>query len=231
VSVNVDLAALGKLLAAPARATMLDALFDGNAWAASDLARVARVSPSTASGHLELLERRGLVAVRRDGRRRLFSLAGPEVAEALEFLGTLAPPLRPRGLSEVSRNEALRLGRTCYDHLAGRLGVELTELLVRRDILLPASESFAPTPAGERVLAEAGIEVEPLRHLRRPLSRACLDWSERRPHLAGALGAALLARFEAVNGLERRNGTRAVRLRPAGLALFAELGAELAQTA
>jgi len=227
MATNADVAALGRLLAAPARAAMLDALFDGDAWSVGDLARAARVSTSTASEHLDQLRKGGLVAAARNGRYRLYRLASPEVAHALECLGALAPPLAARGLAEDSRNEALRLGRTCYDHLAGRLGVAVTEALVDRGHLLDAADGFAPTAAGERALASIGVAVEDLRRARRPISRSCLDWSERRPHLAGALGAALLGRLEAVSGLERLNGSRAVRLRPRGRVLFAELGVDV----
>jgi DNA-binding transcriptional ArsR family regulator len=223
---NVDFGAVGRLLAAPARAVMLDALFDGEEWAVSDLARVARVAPSTASEHLELLRTGGLVTASRDGRYRRYRLAGVEVAEALEYLGTLAPPMPARGLSESSRNEALRLGRTCYDHLAGRLGVALTDALVERRYVSPAADDFAPTAAGVVALRTIEIDVETLRRGRRPVARSCLDWSERRPHLAGALGAALLARLDASGGLERVNGSRAVRLRRRGLELLAELDLE-----
>jgi DNA-binding transcriptional ArsR family regulator len=227
VASNVDTAAVGRLLAAPARAAMLDALFDGEAWSVRELARVSRVSPSTASEHLDLLRRGGLVVAARDGRHRRYRLAGPRVAEALECLGALAPPLPARGLSDSSRNEALRLGRTCYDHLAGRLGVAVTDALVDRAYLLGTADDFAPTPAGVRAFAAVEIDVAQLRYARRPLSRSCLDWSERRPHLAGALGAALLARLESVRGLERVNGGRAVQLRPRGRTLLADLGIEV----
>jgi DNA-binding transcriptional ArsR family regulator len=220
---NVDVAAVGRLLAAPARAAMLDALFDGDGWSVGELAHAARVAPSTASEHLELLRAGGLVVVARDGRRRRYRLAGPEVAHALECLGALAPPLRAHGLTDASRNDALRLGRTCYDHLAGRLGVAITDGLVERGYVLAARESFAPTPAGIQAFAAVRIDVEGLRGARRPVARSCLDWSERKPHLAGALGAALLARLESVRGLERLSGGRAVRLRPRGRTMLARL--------
>ncbi len=199
MAANVDLAAVGRLLAAPARAAMLDALFDGQPWSGRELAAVARISPSTASEHLQLLRRGGLVVASRDGRYRRYRLASAEVADALEWLGTLAPPLRARRLSDSSRNEALHLARTCYDHLAGRLGVAITDSLAER------------------------IDTEALRRSRRPLSRACLDWSERKPHLAGALGAALLARLESVHGLERLSPSRAIRVRPPGRTLLEQL--------
>jgi len=227
VATNVDVAAVGRLLAAPARAAMLDALFDGEAWSVHELAHCARVAPSTASEHLELLRKGGLVVASRDGRHRRYRLAGSDVAHALECLGALAPPLPVRGLADSSRNDALRLGRTCYDHLAGRLGVAVTDALVQRGHLRGAADNFAPTPAGVEAFAAVEIDVEGLRRARRSLSRSCLDWSERRPHLAGALGAALLARLESVRGLERLNGSRAVRLRASGRQLLGELDIEL----
>ena len=227
MTTNVDLGAVGRLLAAPSRAAMLDALFGGDAWSVRALARAARVSESTASERLDILRKGGLVVASRDGRQRRYRLASEEVAHALECLGALAPPLPPRGLTESSRNEALRLGRTCYDHLAGRLGVAVTEELVRRGRLHGAADRFAPTREGTRAFAAIEIDVEELRHARRPLSRSCLDWSERRPHLAGGLGAALLGRLDTAGGVERVNGSRAVRLRSRGRVLLAELGVEV----
>jgi len=223
VGTNVDVASVGRLLAAPARAAMLDALFDGDAWSVGELAHASHVSQSTASEHLELLRVGGLVVAARDGRYRRYRLAGPEVAHALECLGALAPRLSARGLTDASRNDALHLARTCYDHLAGQLGVAVTDGLVERGYLLGADESLAPTDAGIRAFARIRIDVEALRGLRRPVTRSCLDWSERKPHLAGALGAALLARLESVDGLERLPGGRAVRLRPRGRTLLARL--------
>jgi DNA-binding transcriptional ArsR family regulator len=222
VSETNDLAALGRLLAAPARAVMVDALFDGKAWSVGELAGAAGVSPSTASEHLQALAGGGLVVSVRDGRRRRYQLASDEIAQALESLSTLAP-LRPAsGLRAVTRSEAMRAARTCYDHLAGRLGVAVAEGLVAAEVVQPAERGFAPTARGARALAGAGIELDA--RTRRPATLACLDWSERRPHLAGALGAALLRRIEATGGLERLTPGRAVRLLPPGRALLASLG-------
>jgi DNA-binding transcriptional ArsR family regulator len=221
---TTDLAALGRLLAAPARAAMVDALFDGRAWSVGDLADAARVSPSTASEHLRALADGGLVTGLRDGRHRRYRLASDAIAAALESLSTLAP-LRPsNGLRAVTRNEAMRAARTCYDHLAGRLGVAVADGLVQAEVLQPAEQSFAPTTAGEGRLASVGIDLDALTRARRPATLACLDWSEHRPHLAGALGAALLGRLEATGGLERLAPGRAVRMLPSGWALLGSLG-------
>jgi DNA-binding transcriptional ArsR family regulator len=224
MATNVDLAAIGRLLATPARAAMIDALFDGQAWSVRKLAAAARVSPSTACEHLQRLRQAGLVVAARKGRYQLYRLKNDEVADALELLGTLAPPLPPRGLADSARNEALHAARTCYDHLAGRLGVAITDALVGRGYLSAADRGFMPTRAGDRAFAAVGIDTESLHRDRRPVARACLDWSERRPHLAGALGAALLARLESAHGIERLPRSRVVRLRPPGRALLSEMG-------
>jgi DNA-binding transcriptional ArsR family regulator len=222
---TTDLAALGRLLAAPARAAMVDALFDGRAWSVGELADAARVSPSTASEHLQALAAGGLVAGLREGRHRRYRLASDEIAGALESLSTLAPLRRSsNGLRAITRGEAMRAARTCYDHLAGRLGVAVADGLVQADVLRPAAQSFAPTAPGEGALAAVGIDLGALARTRRPTALACLDWSERRPHLAGALGAALLGRLEAIGGLERLAPGRAVRLLPPGRALLGSLG-------
>lgn len=221
---TTDLAALGRLLAAPARAAMVDALFDGRAWSVGELADAARVSPSTASEHLQALAAGGLVAGLREGRHRRYRLASDEIAGALESLSTLAPLRPPNGLRAITRSEAMRAARTCYDHLAGRLGVAVADGLVQAEVLRPAAQSFAPTAPGEGALAAVGIDLGALSRTRRPTALACLDWSEQRPHLAGALGAALLRRLEATGGLERLAPGRAVRLLPPGRALLGSLG-------
>jgi DNA-binding transcriptional ArsR family regulator len=224
VKASVDMAALGHLLGSPTRAAMLDALFDGRAWPVHELAAVAKVSPSTASEHLQLLRNGGLVVASREGRTHLYRLRGADVAAALELLGTLAPASQDSGLSASVRNDALHEARTCYDHLAGRLGVAITDALVGGGLVLGADDDLRTTAEGERRFAAIGVDIAALRRARRPLTRACLDWSERRPHLAGALGAALLARLRDVNGLERLPAPRAVRLLPAGRSLLDELG-------
>ncbi len=219
-----DLAALGRLLAAPARAAMVDALFDGRAWSVGALAAAAGVSSSTASEHLTALAGGGLVSSVREGRERRYRIANDSIAAALESLSTLAP-LRPaQGLRAVTRGEAMRAARTCYDHLAGRLGVDVADGLVSAGVLQPAEQGFAPTARGEHALGAVGIDLASLAGAKRPTTLVCLDWSEQRPHLAGALGAALLARLESTDGIERLAPGRAVRLRPPGEALLGSLG-------
>ncbi|GAA3756166.1 winged helix-turn-helix domain-containing protein [Micromonospora maritima] len=210
------LAGLAALLADPTRAEFCLALLDGRAWTAGELARRAGVAASTASDHLTRLVRGGLLAEERQGRHRYVRLADPSVAQLVEDLAarTPAPATSPRTLRAASAGAALAYARTCYDHLAGRLGVLLHDALLARGVLDRAG-GLALTPAGTAWLAELGVPVEPLRATRRPLVRDCLDWTERRPHLAGALGAALCGRFLDL-GWTARGAGRALRLTPAG---------------
>ncbi|MGC5331744.1 ArsR/SmtB family transcription factor [Micromonospora sp. DT62] len=219
------LARLAALLADDTRARFCLALLDGRAWTAGELARLAGVAPSTASDHLTRLVRGGLLVEQRQGRHRYVRLAGPSVAQLIEDLAghAPAPPPSAGSLRAVRAGVALAYARTCYDHLAGRLGVLLRDALLARRLLDDAG-GLALTPDGLDWLVGLGIPVAPLRGARRPLVRDCLDWTERRPHLAGALGAALCERFFAAGWLTRGVG-RAVRLTPAGSpALAAALG-------
>jgi len=191
MSGDADVAAVAALVAEPSPAAILDALMDGNAHRASELARRAGIAPSTASGHLARLLAGGLVSCDVQGRERCYRLASASTAEALEALARLAPTAQVQSLRAANRGEVARAARTCYDHLAGRLGVCLTEALVDRGALLVRDASYELTAAGEEMLARLGVDVGAARTRRRSFAHACLDWSERRPHLAGALGAAL----------------------------------------
>jgi len=214
---DADLAAVGSLLAEPARARMLAALGDGRSLPASALAAEAGVAPSTASGHLARLVDGGLLTAESRGRRRYFRLHGPEVAEALEALARVAPREPVRSLGQASRIEALRAARTCYDHLAGRLGTALMDALTERGLV--ADEHV--TDVGLERLGELGIDIDAIPG-RRPRFRSCLDWSERRPHAAGKLGAALAAHAFELGWVERLDGSRALRVTVAGEAGFAD---------
>jgi DNA-binding transcriptional ArsR family regulator len=222
MSADLDLAAVAALIADPSRAAMLAALMGGEARTAGDLAATAGVAASTGSEHLARLEAGGLVRSRRAGRRREVELASAEVARALEALGAIAPPRRTATLREWRHGEALRAARSCYDHLAGVAGVALADALVARRLLAPGEDGFAVTPAGERRLAEFGIDVGAALHARRATARACLDWSERRPHLGGALGAALLAELLRRRWVTRAGQPRVLTVTPAGRAGLAD---------
>jgi prevent-host-death family protein len=183
---------------------MLLALLDGRALPAAELARRGGVSPQAASAQLAKLARGGLLSVRRNGRRRLYALRAPDVGYALDSLATLAPPVRIVALRQNRVAAQMRDARSCYDHLAGRLGVAVTDALLARKVLRLQVDAFEVTRAGEAFLRELGIETRVLRVRRRAFARACVDWTERRPHLAGSLGAALRACFLETHGSNAR---------------------------
>ena len=185
-----ELAAWARMLADGTRATVCLALLDGRAWTATELARLAQVSRPTISEHLNLLVDGGLLTEVRQGRHRYVKLAGPETAELIEGLAALAPRRTEvaHSLAAVSKREAFARARTCYDHLAGKLGVAIAAAMTERG-LLDWSDGIALTPEGVAWLDDLGIVVEPRRG--RPAVRSCLDVTERRSHIAGAVGAAL----------------------------------------
>jgi DNA-binding transcriptional ArsR family regulator len=225
---RADVATVARLLGEPARAEMLDALLDGRMHPASELAHRAGVAPSTASEHLTRLLGAGLVSSEARGRNRLYRLASPAVAEALEALALIAAPRPATSLRSATRAEAMRRARTCYDHLAGRVGVAVAGALVARGALVLEDESYRVTRPGEALLANLGLDVEAARTQRRAFARACLDWTERRPHLAGSLGAELARAFLGRDWLRRREGDRALDLTEAGReALRSELALDL----
>ena len=207
-----ELAAWARMLADGTRATVCLALLDGRAWTATELARVAQVSRPTMSEHLNLLVDGGLLTEVRQGRHRYVKLAGPDTAELIEGLAALAPPRRTEvanTLSAVSKRDAFARARTCYDHLAGKLGVALADAMTERG-LLDWSEGIALTPSGLAWLEDLGIEVEPRRG--RPAVRSCLDVTERRPHLAGAVGAALCGHALRQGWVSHISGGRALKV-------------------
>ncbi|KAB2848355.1 MAG: helix-turn-helix transcriptional regulator [Hyphomicrobiaceae bacterium] len=216
MDVEPSIAALGAMIAVPARANILAALFDGRALTASELAIAARVSPQTTSSHLAKLVDARLLVVERHGRHRYYRLAGPAVAEALEPLTHISPhrPVPGRGKSAELQN--LREARMCYDHLAGRLGVLLTEAMVSRNLLKALGREYEVTPRGSKFCKELGIELDKLRSQRRVFARQCLDWSERKPHLAGVLGAAIAQSLIDRGWLTRSSRGRNVILTDAG---------------
>ncbi|MFH9422965.1 ArsR/SmtB family transcription factor [Streptomyces sp. NPDC017529] len=219
------LARLAGLLADRTRAAFCLALLDGRAWTAGELAAYAGVAPSSASEHLTRLTEGGLLVERRQGRHRYVQLASPRVAELLEGLTAhLDPPAeRPRGLRAVNASAALARGRTCYDHLAGRLGVAVTDAMTERGLIDQAG-GFALTAAGAGWFAEAlGVDAAGLGTGRRPTARGCLDWTERRQHLAGTAGARLCAGLLERAWVRRVGSGRAVRLTTAGAGALREL--------
>lgn len=217
---DADIAPVAALLADRARAAMLMALLDGLPRAAGELSKLAGVSPATASAHLARLLNGGVLAVDQQGRHRYYRLAGPEIATVLEVLAQISPVKLALGLRQSREAAALADARTCYDHLAGRAGVALLDALLEAGILLrqdgAARGGYQVTDAGARTLAGFGVDVAGLRRSRRLFAGSCLDWTQRRPHLSGALGAAITARLLELGWIEYGRSRRSVRITGAG---------------
>ncbi|WP_437067933.1 ArsR/SmtB family transcription factor [Streptomyces sp. enrichment culture] len=221
--VAAGLAALASLFADETRAACLLALLDGRAWTAGELARHAGVAASTVSEHLGRLVAGGLLTEERQGRHRYVRLASAETAQLVEDLAArvdAGAKARPRNLREAGAGSAMARGRTCYDHFAGRLGITLTDAFTSRG-LLDQDAGFALTDAGLAWFGAAGIALD--RGGRRPLARGCLDWTERRPHLAGAAGAALCRHALAAGWCVRIGSARAVTVTDEGERAFGDL--------
>ncbi len=211
-----DISLLGSLIGDPARANMLTALMSGRALTASELAGEAGVTLQTASTHLKKLESAELLRQRKQGRHRYFSLADDDVGSVLEALMGLAAK---RGLMRTRtgpRDPALRKARVCYNHLAGELGVEFYDSLVRNKWLNEVGDEVVLTQRGDAEVKKFGIDLAPLRTMRRPLCISCLDWSARRAHLAGSLGTAFLNRFYELGWALREKESRIIRFSARG---------------
>ncbi len=225
-----DISVVAALVGDPARANMLTALMSGRALTASELAQEAGITPQTASSHLAKLEAGGLIEPEKQGRHRYYRLTGPDVAHVLEGLAGLAARAGHMRVRTGPKDPALRRARICYDHLAGDLGVQLLDSLRKRRLVRQTSEGLELTGEGRRFLAETlQIDADSLAHPRRPVCKACLDWSERRHHLAGTLGAAIMIRFTELSWAVRdaTPGSRVINFTRTGERKFVMLfGAE-----
>ncbi|MBP0437190.1 ArsR/SmtB family transcription factor [Tianweitania sediminis] len=216
------IAEVAALIGDTARANILSALMGGQALTAGELARHAGVTSQTTSGHLAKLADSELVALEKQGRHRYYRLATPDVAQAIHALMTVAANGPKRHHPIGPRDEALRNARTCYDHLAGRLALALADVLCERGHLTLTDGAGFVSAEGERFFMRFGIDLAALQGTsKRPLCRTCLDWSERRPHIAGKLGAALLDRFLELKWVERVPDSRALRVTVPGRSGFA----------
>jgi DNA-binding transcriptional ArsR family regulator len=211
-----DISRIAALIGNPANANMLMALMAGPALTATELAQEAGLMLSTASGHLARLEKAGLVATARQGRHRYFRLADSDVVAALEGLMPVAARAGHMRVRTGPRDPELRRARSCYDHLAGDLAVKTFDRLVDRKLLIRHGEELHLTESGRRFFVRRGIDVDTLAQGRRALCRCCLDWSERRYHLGGVLGAAILDEIVARGWAVREAKSRIVRFSPAG---------------
>lgn len=228
---DANIASPAALIGDPTRAAMLQALQDGRAQPASALAWAAGVTAQAASNHLSKLVDGGLLAVEREGRHRYYRLASAEVAHVIEALSVIAAPVRSLEVPRSPKARALRDARCCYGHLAGRLGVKVCDALVGRDLIrLADGKLYDVTPEGRRWFEDLGVEVEALRSSR-GVARQCLDWTERRHHLAGPLGVKLLETMAARGWFALEAKGRAVRLTvEGGVALRELLGVSLEDT-
>jgi len=207
---------IAALVGNPARANILMALTDGRALTATELAYAAHVSPQTTSEHLARLREANLLALTKQGRHSYFRLASPKIARMLESIMVVAADGPQRYRPRWNGDDQLRTARTCYDHIAGRLGVALADALTRRKHIVLTEDGGMVTRAGEKFLAGFGIDLDEAREGRRTFCRPCLDWSERRPHLAGALGAAVADRCFELGWVARLRDTRALKISTRG---------------
>lgn len=214
-----NIAAVGALLGDPGRANMLVGLMDGRALTATELANAANITAQTASGHLARLEAGGLIVRRKQGRHNYFALANPEVAAVIEALMGLAARAGHMRTRTGPRDAAMRRARVCYDHLAGEMGVAAFDSLLARRLITLSGEDVALTETGKRFFVGLGMAVADSGG-RRQLCRTCLDWSARRYHLAGRLGAALFTHMQDQGWARREKGSRVVTFTPAGETRF-----------
>ncbi|MFK7696046.1 ArsR/SmtB family transcription factor [Paenibacillus sp. HJGM_3] len=212
-----NLVEVAALVGDPSRVTMLLELLGGKALPASVLARAAGITPQTASSHLAKLVEGGLLVMEMSGRHRYYRLAGPEVAYALEALNAIAKQKPVRSLKEYDQSKVLRYARTCYDHIAGEVGVGLTDRLLALRMIERSGRDFVVSQEGYERFKRFGIDVDQVQKGRRHFARQCLDWSERRHHIAGGLGAAITNRLFELGWITRIPGGRAVRVTEAGL--------------
>jgi DNA-binding transcriptional ArsR family regulator len=210
------IAEVAALVGDPARANILCALLGGRAITAAELAFAAHVSPQTASEHLAKLLSARLVEVMKQGRHRYYRLAGPHVGQMLESIMNVALAGPPRLQPRSNADDVMRRARTCYDHLAGVLGVAITDRLIERAFVVLGDEAGEVTPDGAGFLAELGVDLSAARTRRRVFCRPCVDWTERRPHIGGAVGAAIASRCFDLKWVERVGGSRALTITPAG---------------
>src|SRR5262245_34495040 len=217
------MAEVAALVGDPARANILCALLGGRALTATELAFAAGVSPPTTSGHLGKLHAARLLVLMKQGRHRYYRLAGPHIGQMLESIMNVALAGPPRFQPRSKLDEQFRRARTCYDHIAGRLGVGLAERLAERELVILGDEGGEVTPAGADFLSKLGVDLSAARARRRIFCRPCVDWTERRMHIGGAVGAALASRLFQMKWIERVRDNRALIITPAGRRSLAEI--------
>lgn len=220
MTLHSNISNVAAILGEPSRANMLTALLDGRFHTAGELAHAASITPQTASFHLARLAEQGWVRMEKHGRYRYYRLSSREMAQTLEQFLAICPVPEVRSLKQSQHMDRLRYGRTCYDHLAGQLGVTLTTAMVQQGHLVADDGKFEISTTGEAFFTGLGMDVSQLRRKRRAFAHACLDWSERKHHLGGALGYGLLHLCLDSRWIERVPGIRAVQVTAEGQAAF-----------
>ncbi len=220
MTLHSNISNIASLLGEPSRANMLTALLDGRFHTAGELAHAASITPQTASFHLARLTEQGWISTEKHGRYRYYRLAGNETAQKLEQFLAICPVPEVRSLKQSQQMDQLRYGRTCYDHLAGQVGVLLTESLVQQGHLIMKDGAFEVSETGVERFTAIGLDIAQLRRKRRAFAHACLDWSERKHHLGGALGQGLLQLCLERGWIERMSGIRAIQVTANGKQAF-----------
>lgn len=216
MSSNQNIALVASAITDPSRAGILTALLDGRFHTASELSSMIGVTPQTCSYHLHKLLESDLIQVESQGRHRYFAIQNVDIATILESLLTITPPVKVKSLKQSREDIAIRHARTCYNHIAGSLGVQIADALLERGFLFYEEEDFILTETGEKFFEDFQVNLKELRKKRRSFCHKCLDWSERRHHLAGALGTALLERCIELGWILRLPKTRAISITTKG---------------
>ncbi|MCY7941466.1 winged helix-turn-helix domain-containing protein [Bacillus inaquosorum] len=217
---NPNIAKISSLLSDPSRSSILLSLMDGRIHPAGELAYLANIKPQTASFHLNKLLEAKLISVEKHGRHRYYRLSNSEAASVIEQLLSIAPKEKVTSLKDSKEKSDLHFARTCYDHLAGYVGVQITNSLVEQGMLKKVDLNFEVTSEGSLFFSNFGIDEEQQRNKRRAFARCCLDWSERQHHIAGALGNALLVRMLEEKWIVRMPKTRAIKITQSGKTAF-----------
>jgi DNA-binding transcriptional ArsR family regulator len=216
MNVNPNVAKIATLVSESSRAAILTVLLDGRFHPVNELAYMAGIKPQTASFHLTKMMNANVVAVEKQGRHRYYGILNEEVAQVMESLLSLAPPVEVRSLKQATEDKQIRFARTCYDHLAGSLGTQLKDSLIEKGFLSEEQHEFLVTERGHEFFKTFQIDIEMSRKKRRSFSPKCLDWSERRHHIAGSLGNVILERLLELDWIQRLPNTRAIKITSEG---------------
>lgn len=216
MNTDPNIAKIAGLLSEPSRAAILTALLDDRYYAAGELANRAGITPQTASFHLAKMVDTKIITVEKQGRHRYYRIENQEIAQILESLLYLAPPVEIKSFRQSNETKAIKQARTCYDHIAGNLGVQLTDSMINMGVLILEGKSLNLTDKGGAFFTEFQVDIPHVRKKRRSFSHKCLDWTERRYHLGGALGNALLEKFMELNWVQKKKNSRALTITQIG---------------